>query len=162
LLLGPKRAETRATTLFWEEKMGAWTTMVIEQPGQFFDNLAGLHDVRIDRLTIETDECMVRLSTENLLPIFSRSEDYPGDIPCDLLFHNVQTLRCGLSFEEGLRITSITVSRGQSGFNLEIFLNLGVLFEDLSISPIQIECETVSVFLYPDEKVKLEKFLRAI
>lgn len=141
--------------------MDAWTVMAIRQPGQFFDSLAGLHDVRIDTLTIETDESLVRLSTENLLPIFSRSESYPGDMPCALLFHNVLTMSCNLSFEEGLRITSVNVSCGRSHIKVEIFLNLGVLLEDLSISPIQIECEAISVLLHPDEKAKLETFLRA-
>lgn len=141
--------------------MDSWAIMAIEQPEQFFDSVAGLHDVRIDTLTIEPDECMVRLSTENLLPIFSRAENYPGDVPCALLFQDVLTMSCNLSLEEGLRITCVKVSFDRSRFKLEIFLNLGVLLDDLSISPIQIECKAVSLHLHPDEKEKLETFLRA-
>lgn len=141
--------------------MDSGNIMVLEQPGQFFDNLAGLHDVRIDMLTIEPDECMVRLSTENLLPMFSRSDSYPGDVSCALVFQNVLTMNCSFSFEEGLRISRIMVSRGPSRFKLDIFLNLGVLLEDVSISPIQIECETISLSLSQDDRVKLGHFLRA-
>lgn len=141
--------------------MDTITSVTIGQPGSFFDKVGGLHDVRIDKLVIDPDEEGILLSTTDLLANFEGLDGYPGEIPSKIAFHSVHYIRCGLSFEEGFRISHTVVSANSSRFLVHLFLNLGVLDEDLSISPIQIECEAISVLLHPDEKAKLETFLRA-
>ena len=110
---------------------------------------------------IDSDEEGILLSTTDLLANFEGLDGYPGEIASKIAFHRAHSIRCGLSFEEGFRISHTVVSVNSSRLVVHLFLNSGVLDEDLSISPIQIECEAISVLLHPDQKAKLETFLRA-
>jgi hypothetical protein len=100
----------------------------IEDPVEFFASLGGLRDVRIDGLTLDIEEQVLRIYVDDLYWHFEGSPDYPGERPCALVFAGVTGVKIDVDMADGLRIAALEVNENISTsqpFALGVGLNIG-------------------------------------
>ncbi len=102
------------------------TDQIIDDPISFFSRLGGLHDARIDKITIDVDEERVELAVNDLNANFVVTPGYSADSkPVNLIFHEVISFYLDVETYEGIRVSDIAVVKDDSGWNVGIDLNLG-------------------------------------
>ncbi|MDO9413625.1 MAG: hypothetical protein Q7T81_13730 [Pseudolabrys sp.] len=92
---------------------------------QFFSSLGGLHDVRIDSISIDVDRQTLEFATYNINAAFTNPGD-PDCRPATLIFEGVNSFFMDVDMEnEGIRITDVAFVAGAAVQRLEIDLNEG-------------------------------------
>lgn len=100
----------------------------IDDPVEFFAALGGLHDVRINGITLDVEEQVLRIFVDDLYWNFEGSPEYPGERPCALAFLGVTGVKFDFDMVDGLRISGIEVNENISvaqPYALGIDLNIG-------------------------------------
>jgi hypothetical protein len=100
---------------------------LVEDPVGFFASI-GLHDVRIDALTLDVDSETLRFAICDLFWNMERTDEYPGRFPCTLVFADVHALFLDVEVWDGLRIDDheIAPSSAKPGYlRLDLDLNIG-------------------------------------
>lgn len=101
---------------------------VVEDPIEFFGALGGLHDVRINGISLDIEEQILALMIDDLYWNFEGTPEYPGERPCALIFFGVSSLKFHGDIEEGLRIGELRVMEEVGPlkpYRLEVDLNIG-------------------------------------
>jgi hypothetical protein len=107
---------------------GAPESEEVEDPVEFFASLGGLHDVRINGITIDVEEQALRVYIDDLYWHFEGSPDYSGERPCALVFLGVSGVKFDFDMIDGLRIDDVQVNENISPtqlFALGITFNVG-------------------------------------
>lgn len=101
---------------------------LIDDPIEFFASLGGLHDVRINGITIDVEEQALRVYVDDLYWCLDGQPEYPGERPCALVFLGVTGVRFDFDLVDGLRIHDIAINENISAtqpFALSVDLNIG-------------------------------------
>jgi hypothetical protein len=109
----------------------------IHDPVELIASLGGLHDVRIDDVTLNIEEQILALLVNDLYRNFEGTPEYPGERRCALLFHGITDLVLDVDINEGMRISELQVMRNtgsQKLFKLEVRLNIGFSAADVNIA----------------------------
>ncbi|MBI2255976.1 MAG: hypothetical protein HYU58_15245 [Proteobacteria bacterium] len=100
----------------------------IDDPVGFFASLGGLHDVRINGITIDVEEQILLIYVDDLYWGLDGSPEYPGERPCVLAFLGVTGVKFDFDMVDGVRIHHVQVNENISAtqpFALGITLNIG-------------------------------------
>ena len=98
---------------------------IITDPVHFIQALGGLHDVWIERVTVDIERRSLELSTNDLNANFVGLPEDPGRRPCALLFLGVSRFFTSIDIKDGLVVSDAEVTHNDDGFEIAIDLREG-------------------------------------
>jgi hypothetical protein len=100
----------------------------IDDPVAYVETLGGLHDVWVDRFSVDASAETLEVVMRDMHANFAGLAEYPGyqtPKPASLIFAGVSSLQMDLDVTEGIRISALTVTGKLPTMKLEIHLSAG-------------------------------------
>src|SRR5665213_1735878 len=101
------------------------TILSINDPLTYLAELGHLHDVEINKLSVDIEHQMLDLVVDDINANFTDLPENPGRMAAMLRFGGVTSLFLDLDLAEGLRISSASVTGENANFQLDVEFNIG-------------------------------------